>query len=112
MTHGMRTTARTNAPHQRLSFPVVMMMLSITISATDTVSHSPSIQTKVCPPSLFQLPSPANTARTIIKDAHNLPPHRQGGHVDIMMMMFTTISARDYRSKGRRRKGAFVRRVT
>ena len=47
MTHGMRTTAGTNAPHQRLSFPVVMMMLSITISARDP-SLIPRGQTLAC----------------------------------------------------------------
>ena len=49
MIHGMRTTAGTNAPHQRLSFPVVMMMLSITgtISARDP-SLIPRGQTLAC----------------------------------------------------------------
>ena len=111
MTHGMRTTARTNAPHQRLSFPVVMMMLPVTISARD-----PSLIPRVYKPSSVLRLSSSSRLPPIQQEPSSstlttfLPTAK--GHVNMMMMMFITISARDYRSKGRRRKGAFVRRVT
>ena len=93
MTQGMRTTAGTNAPHQRLSFPVVMMMLSITISARD-----PSLI-----PRVYKLRSVLR-----LSSSSRLPPIQHApssktlttflptakGHVN-MMMMFITISARD-----------------